>query len=290
MNPFFSVIIPVFNRENEICNAIDSVLEQTFKDFELIVVDDGSTDKTPGIKEKYKSKIIYIRQENSGVSSARNSGIKRACGQYIALLDSDDTWQKTKLHDQYKYIKENPGVKIHQSEEIWIRNGKRVNPKNKHKKREGDIFNQSLELCLISPSAVVLHRSLFDKYGLFDEKMIVCEDYDLWLRISSNEFVGLLDKPLINKYGGHSDQLSRSMWGMDRFRVYSMLKLYNRRNNLNETHFEALCDEIIKKSKILKQGAINRNNLKFVKILNEIIQLVETRNYNNIDYLELLQE
>jgi glycosyltransferase involved in cell wall biosynthesis len=181
---FFSVIIPVYNREQDILKALNSVINQTFGDYEIVVVDDGSTDGTAAVLNCFKEKIEVIRhRENLGVSAARNSAIKSASGQYIALLDSDDEWYPHKLAEDFRYLEQNNQVKIHQSNEEWVRNGKKVNPKFKHKKLAGNIFEKSLELCLISPSSVVMHNSLFDKYGLFDETMRVCEDYDLWLRL-----------------------------------------------------------------------------------------------------------
>ncbi|MEA3500414.1 MAG: glycosyltransferase, partial [Candidatus Marinimicrobia bacterium] len=212
-----SVIIPVFNRENTISRAIDSVLNQTYKPLEIIVVDDGSTDKTDDILKSYSDKIKVIHQKNSGVSAARNNGIKNSVGKWIALLDSDDEWLPNKLQLEVDYINKNHRINILQTEEIWIRDGRRVNPKKYHKKISGDIFKKSLELCLVSPSAVIFKRSLFDEIGDFDEELPVCEDYDYWLRTSLKYHVGLVNKFGIKKYGGHSDQLSQKYWGMDRF-------------------------------------------------------------------------
>jgi hypothetical protein len=113
---------------------------------------------------------------------------------------------------------------ICQTEEIWIRNGNRVNPKKKHKKPSGMIFEPSLNLCLVSPSAVMMRRRLFDIKGYFNEAFTVCEDYDLWLRISSTLPVFLIDKPYTIKRGGHKDQLSR-FHSQDKFRIRSLLDL-----------------------------------------------------------------
>ena len=196
--PFFSVIIPVFNRKEFIERAVNSVLSQDLQDYELIIVDDGSTDGLDNVI--FRSDIIVIRKENGGVSSARNAGIRKASGEYIAFLDSDDEWKSNKLSLQQKFIVENPEIRIFQSDEEWIRRGEKVNPKNIHQKIFGDIFYNSLKLCLVSPSAVVVRNDIFDQYGLFDEKMPVCEDYDLWLRISAREPFGLLNEKLIIKY------------------------------------------------------------------------------------------
>lgn len=289
--PFFSVIIPSFNRYDCLKKAIDSVLHQTFRDYELIIVDDGSTDKTPVITDEYGKKIIYIRQDNSGVSRARNTGIARADSRYIAFLDSDDIWLPDKLYLQHSFIIENPDIHIHQTEETWIRNGRRVNPMKKHKKKEGRIFIESLELCMISPSSVVMDRHLFEKYGLFDEKLPVCEDYDLWLRITCSENTGLIKKELLKKYGGHESQLSKSCWGMDRFRIYSILKLLQEKgDSLGQLYRVKAVETAEKKSRILRKGAEKRNKRDFADYLEEIIISLENDSYSSINPENLLRE
>jgi len=219
-----SVILPTYNRAWTLKDAVDSVLSQDYPHIELIVIDDGSKDNTQAVLESYKNKIKVIKQENSGVSAARNAGIKKSSGQLIALLDSDDVWDKRKISCQVDFFKRNPGAMICQTEEIWIRNGKRVNPKAKHKKPSGMIFEPSLNLCLVSPSAVMMRRQLFDMKGYFNEDFTVCEDYDLWLRISLTLPVFLIDKPYTIKRGGHKDQLS-NFHSQDKFRIRSLSSL-----------------------------------------------------------------
>ncbi|RLC02539.1 MAG: glycosyltransferase family 2 protein [Deltaproteobacteria bacterium] len=223
-NPLVSVIIPTFNRGWILKEAVDSVLGQDFWDFELIVVDDGSTDNTPDILGPYQKNIISVRQNNKGVSAARNRGIDLASGALITFLDSDDLWLPKKLSAQVEFFHSNPDALICQTEEIWIRNCVRVNPKKKHRKPSGMIFSPSLSLCLVSPSAVMIRRSLLESVGLFDEGLPACEDYDLWLRISCRYPIHLLDTPLIVKRGGHEDQLSCAP-GLDRFRIQSLKKI-----------------------------------------------------------------
>lgn len=227
--PMVSVIIPTFNRGWILEEAIDSVLEQEYQNFELIVVDDGSTDNTPEILNSYSSKITVIRQANQGVSAARNKGIRHSSGQLIAFLDSDDRWLPHKLSRQVAFFESHPELSICQTEEIWIRNGVRVNPKKRHQKPSGMIFERSLALCLVSPSAVMLRRSLLEDVGLFDENLPACEDYDLWLRISCRYPVGLIDTPLIVKQGGHDDQLSRAP-SLDRFRIRALERMIENGN------------------------------------------------------------
>jgi glycosyltransferase involved in cell wall biosynthesis len=208
-----------------VTEAIDSVLAQSFQACELIVVDDGSDDGTADRLARYGSALQLISQPRKGVAAARNVGVSFAQGRYVAFLDSDDLWLPDKLATQTAFMEQHPEVQISQTEEIWIRRGVRVNPKAKHRKPSGDIVRPSLDLCLVSPSTVMMTRSLFDGVGGFDESFPVCEDYDLWLRISVRHVVPLIPKALVVKRGGHPDQLSRSIWGMDRYRVRSLQNL-----------------------------------------------------------------
>jgi glycosyltransferase involved in cell wall biosynthesis len=223
-NPQVSVIIPTYNRARIIKEAVDSVLAQDFKHFELIVVDDGSTDNTSDVLAPYGDDVSIFFQENKGVSAARNRGIAEASGQFIAFLDSDDLWLPKKLATQVDFFNQTPDALICQTEEVWIRNGIRVNPKKRHKKPSGMIFERSLALCLVSPSAVMMRRELLDSAGGFDETLPVCEDYDLWLRISCRFPVYLIEIPLIIKRGGHDDQLSKGA-GFDKFRIKAIEKI-----------------------------------------------------------------
>ncbi len=219
-----TVIIPTYNRAGCLREAVDSVLAQDFRDFELIVVDDGSTDDTPRLLQEYGDAIRVFRQENRGVSAARNAGIAISRGALIAFLDSDDLWLQGKLARQVEFFKAHADALICQTEEIWVRNGRRVNPGKRHRKRGGMIFEPSLDLCLVSPSAVMVRKELFQCVGFFDEGLPACEDYDLWLRVSSRYAVHLIDIPLIVKRGGHPDQLSRTA-GLDKFRISAIVKL-----------------------------------------------------------------
>lgn len=288
MTSLFTVIIPVFNREKTIRRAVDSVINQTFSDFKFVIVDDGSTDKTSSILSKYKdSRITVIRTENSGVSSARNTAVKDLITPYAAFLDSDDEWLTNKLENDYQFIQENPQYHVFQSQEIWYRYGKRVNPKLKHKKKSGSIFNESLEQCMISPSSVVIHKSVFENHGLFDPNMPVCEDYDLWLRITPFYEIGLIDKQTIIKYGGADDQLSRSVTAMDRFRIYSMLKLLN---NTKYGEYQNKIGPVLKrKINIVMAGAIKNNNKNLFKNLNETLNIIE-KGCTPRDFSYLLQK
>jgi len=188
-------------------------------------VDDGSSDKTAERLAVYGGRIRVIRQDNLGASAARNAGIRRARGTYIAFLDSDDLWEPDKLAAQMDLVSRDRSVKVCYTEEIWIRRGRRVNPRKKHAKHSGWILKEMLPLCLVSPSSVLIAREVFDRVGLFDESLPACEDYDLWLRIGRLYPIILIDRPLIVKRGGHDDQLSAATWGLDRFRIKALLRL-----------------------------------------------------------------
>ncbi len=252
-----SIIIPTYNRGHVLPDAIDSVLAQDFRDYELIVIDDGSTDNTLTILDRYPERIKVYRQPNQGVSAARNHGIAMSSGNLIAFLDSDDLWLAQKLSVQVAFFNANPKSLICQTQEIWIRNGIRVNPKKRHQKPSGQIFEKSLELCLVSPSAVMIRRSLFDSVGLFDESLPACEDYDLWLRISCRYPVYLINKPLTVKKGGHADQLSK-MKGLDQFRIRSLLKIIDS-GLLTLAQKKAAIDVVKRKSAIYAGGCLKRN-------------------------------
>lgn len=255
--PTVSVIIPTFNRAWTLSSAIDSVLAQSFQDFELIIVDDGSTDNTNALLTQYGDTIQVLPQANRGVSAARNRGIHAARGRLIAFLDSDDEWMPEKLAVQVEFFKQNPTLQICQTEEIWIRKGQHVNPKKRHKKPAGDIFKPSLHLCLVSPSAVMLRRALFERVGFFDEALPACEDYDMWLRISCHYPVGLIDTPLIIKRGGHADQLSR-MAGLDQYRIQSIVKLMES-GHLSDNQKQAAVAVLVEKCRIYANGCRKRD-------------------------------
>jgi len=255
--PFVSVIIPTYNRESHLVEAIESVLDQSFQDFEVIIVDDGSTDGTAQIAEKYRNNLTYYYQKNKGPAAARNFGIKQAHGTFIAFLDSDDLWLPKKLETQINLIKTNPQIRICYTDEIWIRNGVRVNQKKVHRKYSGWIFPRCLPLCIISPSSVIIHRDVLDKVGLFNEDLIVCEDYELWLRISALYPVEFIKTPLIIKRGGHADQLSKKFWGTDRFRIRALDDILQK-TDLAEADRLAAIDMLKKKCSIVANGCYKR--------------------------------
>lgn len=252
--------------------AINSVLSQNYSHYEIIVVDDGSSDDTyelllPIINT---NKIKYLKQNNLGVSAARNLGAKNATGDYIAFLDSDDEWLPNKLKKQNDYLNSFPNLKIVYTDELWIRNGNKVNQKAIHKKSGGQIFSACVQQCLIAPSSVLIEKALFYSLGGFDENFVVCEDYDLWLKISSLYEIGFIPEPLIIKYGGHADQLSTKYFAMDFWRIKSMINIIKTRK-LNVQDKTNVINSIKRRSDILKIGYQKHGNEKDYEIINEML-------------------
>lgn len=253
-----SIVIPTYNRADFLAQAVESVLAQTFRDWELVVVDDGSSDDTQQVLEGLRDpRIRCHRVDHGGVSRARNIGVRLTSRPWISFLDSDDRWQPRKLQRQLEALEERPEYRAVYTNEIWIRNGVRVNQKRKHRKYSGWIFQHCLPLCLISPSSILMERSLLEKIGVFDEAYPVCEDYELWLRLTSRYPVLFLDEGLIVKVGGHEDQLSKSRWGFDEFRVRALVKAYDS-GMLSAQQRLWTAREVARKAGILTQGFQNR--------------------------------
>ena len=255
-----SIVIPTFNRIGSLPRALDSALNQTFQPSEIIVVDNGSSDGTTKLlRERYPS-IRLLIEKKLGVSAARNKGIRHSKFQWIALLDSDDAWDKTKLEKQKNALASSQEqFRLVHTDEIWIRNGNKFNQMKKHQKFGGDIFNNCLSLCCISPSSVLINKNIFKEVGYFDESLPVCEDYDLWLKICSQEKILFINQKLTLKYGGHKDQLSKTYWGMDRFRIKSLENLILKYKLKPDQKINAI-KTIVKKLKIIVNGAYKRNN------------------------------
>ena len=271
--PLVSVIVPNYNKEIHLTSCINSVLNQSYKHLEIIFIDNFSTDSSIDIIKGINDKRINIIQYNNKgvIASSRNVGIKNSKGELLAFLDSDDYWHAEKLEKQIKQSRFFLTHHIFFTDEIWFRNGIRVNPKNKHRKKEGWIFQASLALCLMAPSTVMLSRKLLEKHGKFDEDLPVCEDYDLWLRLTAYYPVVLLNEKLMTRQGGHSDQLSRKLWGIDRYRVKSLQKILSQENLRYEDRIAAI-QMLQKKCDILIKGFQNRGNMKGVRVYQNIAQ------------------
>ncbi len=276
MRPHVSVIVPSFNRRRMLTEALASVLGQRGVRFELIVVDDGSTD---GSFEASRALLdeAFARRRNDpaggstdglcsarleriprrGVGAARNHGASLADGEFLAFLDSDDLWAPLKLSRQLDFMRSCRRYPLTQTEELWIRAGRRINPSLRHRKRAGDIFVDSLRTCLISPSAVMISRELFFAFEGFDPRFSACEDYDLWLRILTRHEPGLLGEPLVTRRAGHPDQLSAMTVALDRFRVITLTKLLAD-PRLTGSRREAVADVLAEKCRILAGGLARR--------------------------------
>jgi len=260
-----SVIIPTYNRASFLRAAVKSVLSQGAwtgdspgKAFELLIIDDGSTDETSMVIREFEGRLDYHFQEHAGVSVARNHGLRRARGELVAFLDSDDLWKKEKIQIQMSYFKAFPQARVCYTEETWIRNGVRLNPGNRHRKYSGWIFDKVLPLCLLSLSSALFWREVFREVGDFDESLPACEDYDFGIRLAHRYPIHLIPNPLIIKRGGHPDQLSRQYWGMDRFRVQALEKALG--FSLTSVEDSLVRREIAKKCRVLVQGFQKRNN------------------------------
>lgn len=265
-----SVIIPTHNRCELLRRALLSVFAQTLLPTEVGVIDDGSTDNTAAMMRTEFPAVSYYYQENSGVSSARNFGIQHTAGDWLAFLDSDDEWLPEKLRQQSAALTANPDSKICHTEEQWIRNGVRVNPAKQYAKTGGWLFIECLPLCAISPSTVMIHRSVFTAIGLFDTELPVCEDYDLWLRITAHYPVLLLAEPHIKKYGGHADQLSQQLWGMDRFRITALQKILDK-GQLSTENKQAAVAMLVKKAEIYLNGVTKRGKTEEINHYQQLI-------------------
>lgn len=261
-----SVIITTFNREHFLADALDSVLKQDYPAKEIIVIDDGSEESSYKLLRELP--VRYAWQPNAGISAARNRGIGLARGELITFLDVDDIWARKKLSSQVAAMKKG-GYSVCYTDETWIRNGRHLNQKKRHAKFSGDIFEKCLPLCIISPSSVMIKREVFDEVGLFDESLPVCEDYDMWLRVTARYPVFFLKKKLIIKQGGHEDQLSKRFEAMDRFRIESMVKIL-KSGVLSGTRRMATEKELARKCEIYRTGAEKRGNTGDVLYCNDI--------------------
>ena len=267
-----TVVIPTYNRYTLLKRAIHSVLAQTQPVDEIIIIDDGSTDNTSQIQNDFPT-LTYIYQKNSGVSSARNLGIKNAKNEWIAFLDSDDEWHREKIAKQIAFHQQNSDILMSYTDEEWIRNAVRVKVPKKFQKYGGDIFKECLSHCIIAPSAALVHKTLFEKVGMFDETLEVCEDYDLWLRIAFSHDIGLVDEKLITKYAGHEEQLSFKYWGMDRFRAEALEKLLNYAESVaSDEKYELIRTELLKKYTLLLKGAIKYDKIADIKFYEKRVE------------------
>ncbi|HCW92828.1 MAG TPA: glycosyl transferase [Flexistipes sinusarabici] len=249
-----SVVIPVYNRASSIKDAVESVFLQKYPDIEIIVVDDGSDEKVNKNLRPYMSRIKYIRAENNrGVSAARNLGIDRASGDYIAFLDSDDLWLPGKLKEQIKLM-EKEKTKVCHTDEFWYKKDRFVNQGTRHEKYGGWIFPLILDICRISPSSIIMHKTVIETAGKFDEHLPVCEDYDFWLRVASKFKISYLPVKLVVKRAYLNDQLSLNVPYLEYYRLLSLIKFVKKHCRLSYPYLKAAYSEIGRKYNIVKKG------------------------------------
>jgi glycosyltransferase involved in cell wall biosynthesis len=264
--PFVSVVIPAYNAGRYIEDTLNSVLSQTFKDRDIIIIDDGSTDNTLTLVQKYKelhpNAIKLIQQNNSGPAAARNAGIKSTTSKYISFLDSDDLWVPGKLESQIKFIESQPEqvglvysrVARFDNKGLWLSS---INHKPHH--YSGNIYKQLIKGNIITTQTVITKRICFDKVGLFDTSPDIIEDYDMWLRIAKYYHVAFMDE-LHALYREH--ELGRSK--KFRWSLISLIAVLQKHYDLNIQDVE-LCgyiektkDELIMQlsKKCLKKGEV----------------------------------
>lgn len=206
-----SIIIPTFNRRDYITTALDSVLAQSYKDYEIIIIDDGSSDDTKEVLKPYQNNIRYFYQDNRGIPATRNKGIREAQGDYIAFLDSDDYWLPEKLKRQIECFKQNPHHGMVATRCSSITPDGRFRKKNRPGK-SGWVLTDLFKANFIRTSSAMIKKECFEKVGLFDESLPECEEYDLWLRITKHYPIGFINEPLTvytdNPRGVSTDSLA----------------------------------------------------------------------------------
>jgi glycosyltransferase involved in cell wall biosynthesis len=214
--PVVSVVIPAYNAARFLPDALDSVLAQTFRDLEVLVIDDGSTDATPETLARYRSPVRCIRQSNAGVSTARNRGIAEACGRYVAFLDADDTWMPHRLENQMKALAQHPECGACFSAFTFVRED--LTPLAVSRREHGAASLAELLLhgnVVGSGSTVLCLRAVFDAAGAFDPALSQCADWDMWVRLAARTDFLYLDEPLAT-YRQHATNMSRDAARLER--------------------------------------------------------------------------
>lgn len=258
-----AVVIPVFNRAELLPRAVESVLAQTFRPTELVVVDDGSNERYGATREKLEAAGFRWLElsRNQGVAAARNAGAALTSSEWIAFLDSDDEWHSEKLARQLAWHEANPEVRISQTRENWVRSGVPVNKPDHWEPVESDMAGASRRRCMIGPSCVMMRRDLWSEVGGFDPRYRVCEDFELWLRITALNRVGLVDgEALVTKYGGHRDQLSTTTPALDRYRIVALLEMLGRGGMKEDDRIDIIA-VIGEKANIVAKGAEKRGEV-----------------------------
>lgn len=216
-NPQITVAIPAYNAMKYLPETLDSVLQQTYQDFEVIIVNDGSTDEIETWFERIKDpRIKLISQANKGLAGARNTGVTQAIGEYIALLDADDIWETTKLEKQIRILENKPEIGLVYTWASLIDEKGKLIGKIHQWNAEGQIWEQLLASNPIKPSSVLIRRDCFDRVGMFDENLrSYIEDWDMWLRLAKDYAFGVVNEPLLY-YRERSSSVSKNWEAMKR--------------------------------------------------------------------------
>lgn len=231
--PRVSVIIPSYNCASFIPETLESVFAQTYRDLEIILVDDGSTDDTPAVVAPYLDRITYIRQKNGGLPAARNTGIRAAKGEFIALLDADDSWMADKLERQLpRFADAEVGI-VYSDFSVRYADG-RFQPSylvNRPLASEGYVLENYIRSRFLFPSTMVIRQKCLEEFGLFDEEMLACEDIELFARICSRWKIARIDAPLMIRYEGTHNITSNSR-KINQYTILALQKVLARQPDL----------------------------------------------------------
>ena len=267
--PLVSVVIPTYNRSQLVLEAAASVLAQSYRPLELIVVDDGSTDAPPAALAAAlapRPEARVLRQTHTGMpGQVRNAGARLARGEYLAFLDSDDLWLPRKLALQVAAARA-AGDLISHARERWVRHGRVISQRSQRHRRSGDLFADSLRKCVIGPSTVLLQRAAFEAAGGFREDLEIAEDYELWLRLTVRYHVGYVAEELVIKRAGHAGQLSERYGQIEIFRLRALHDLvaaghFAAGHSGAPAQHAAACAELARKARIYAAGCRKRGRL-----------------------------
>lgn len=276
-----SVIIPTFNREKFITKAIDSVMDQTYQDFEIVVLDDGSTDNTRDILKRYDDRVRYFYQENRGIASARNEAIKRSTGEYIAFLDSDDYWVREKLEKQIHLFDMHSEYGMVASCCSSIRLDGSFREKNRPG-MSGWVLTDLFKKNFIRTSSAVIKRECLDQVGLFDETFRECEEYDLWLRVAARYPVGFINESLA-VYVDNAEGISTDSLAGRLFRLKVLEKEYLRQKIPGNIYNKRIADTC----HYIGRHYINRGEVDNGRMYLKKAQSLAPLNIKNLFYLSM---
>ncbi|AEJ60375.1 glycosyl transferase family 2 [Spirochaeta thermophila DSM 6578] len=259
--PLVSVVIPVHNRASLLEEALASVVRQTWRDLEVIVVDDGSEDGSAEVGERRGARVV--RMAHCGrPGKVRNVGVEHARGDLVAFLDSDDLWEPEKLSRQMAVWegRAGEGIPLVHAREVWMRKGRIVSQAGQVHRREGDVFPWAVRKCIIGPSTVLMERRVFEDLGGFREDLEIAEDYEFWLRLTDRYPVAYLDEPVVVKRAGDWEQLSEKYGHIEVFRIMALKPLVDEDVFLPE-HRGVAREELLRKCEVHARGARKRGRM-----------------------------